>query len=66
MAYNPELVELLLGKYVAKLFDGTIKVTPADDKLMYGSLKVGDTLSFKFKNDKSVPLRQFIVKQGKS
>lgn len=60
MAYNPELVKQLLGDEVSKLFDGTIDIKPASGE-MFGNLKVGDTLIFKFKdNDKE--LRSFVVK----
>lgn len=61
MAYNPELVKQLLGEEVAKLFDGTIKVVPSKN-IIYGNLKVGDTLEFKFKDDGKFVPRQFVVK----
>lgn len=60
MAYNPELVKQLLGEQLAELLDGTITVIPAQDVLVYGNLKVGDTLEFKFKKA-NLPTRQFIV-----
>ena len=61
MAYNPELVEQLLGKEVAKLFDGTIKIKKSEN-ILFGNLKVGDTLEFKFKDDGKFKPRQFVVK----
>jgi hypothetical protein len=64
MAYNPELVKQLLGEQVAELFDGTINVIPARNDLLYGNLKVCDTLQFKFKEN-NLPLRQFIVTGSK-
>lgn len=60
MVYNPELVKQLLGESVAEMFDGTITIEPAKDDLIYGNLKVGDKLTFNFKNPG--PVRQFIVK----
>jgi hypothetical protein len=64
MAYNPELVEQLLGEHVASLLDGTIEIIPAKPEFS-GNLKVGDTLSFKFKNSDGLPLRQFVVTGNK-
>lgn len=59
MAYNLELVKQLLGESVAELFDGTIEVEPSKGEMM-GNLRVGDKLTFTFKN--SGPIRQFEVK----
>lgn len=60
MAYNPELIEQLLGEQVAGLLDGTIEIISSKNETVYGNLKVGDTLSFKFKE--AVPIeRKFIV-----
>lgn len=65
MVYNPELVKQLLGDEVAKLFDGTIEIIPAKNVFeIYGNLKVGDTLNFKFK-DNDLPTRKFIVTGNK-
>jgi hypothetical protein len=61
MVYNPKLVEELLGKEVSELFDGTIKVEPSNGEV-YGNLKVGDKLTFTFKENNNVTPRQFIVK----
>ena len=60
MAYSPELLKQLLGESVASLFDGTMTIEPAKDDLVYGNLKVGDKLTFTFKNPG--PVRQFVVK----
>ncbi len=60
MAYNPELVEQLLGKEVAKLLDGTIEIESSNDEY-YGNLKAGDKLIFKFKNDGNILPRQFKI-----
>lgn len=54
MAYNPELVKQLLGDNVSELFDGTIKVEPSKNEMIYGNLKVGDKLIFNFKNPSKV------------
>jgi hypothetical protein len=51
MAYNPELVKQLLGEEVAKLFDGTIEIIPSKNETIFGNLKIGDTLSFKLKDN---------------
>lgn len=59
MVYNPELVKQLLGEQVAELFDGTIKVEPASGEML-GELRLGDKLTFKFKNSSSEN-RQFII-----
>lgn len=59
MAYNPELVEQLLGKDVSKLFDGTIKIEQSKGEV-FGNLKAGDKLTFTFRD--VGPARQFIVK----
>lgn len=59
MAYNPELVNQLLGESIAELFDGTIEIINSENKFL-GNLKVGNTLSFKFKEN-NLPLRQFII-----
>ena len=62
MSYNPKLVEELLGKEVSKLFDGTIKIEPSDNRY-YGNLKVGDKITLTFNNNgKPFVPRQFIVK----
>jgi hypothetical protein len=62
VAYNPELVKQLLGDKVSDLFDGTIEISRSKNNLIYGNLKVGDTLSFKLKeSDTSQPLRQFVI-----
>jgi len=61
MAYNPELVKQLLGESVAQLFDGTIEVVPTKTPLIYGNLKVGDTLSLRFKETTPTETRQFVV-----
>lgn len=63
MTYNPELVKQLLGEQVSELFDGTIEIEPAKDSdSIYGNLKVGDKLTFKFKNtDTDNTIRQFII-----
>ncbi|MDE2031411.1 MAG: hypothetical protein KGI58_04100 [Patescibacteria group bacterium] len=50
MAYNPELVEQLLGKEVSKLFDGTIKIEPYKGEL-FSNLKVDDKLTFSLKDN---------------
>ena len=61
MAYNPELVKQLLGEEVSKLFDGTVEIEPSKDEFL-GNLRIGDKLTFKFKDDtKNIP-RQFVVK----
>lgn len=65
MVYNPELVKQLLGDSVAELFDGTVEIAPAKDSIIYGSLKVGDTLTFKFKNQSQFKPRQFVVTTDK-
>ena len=49
MAYNPELIKQLLGEKVSELFDGTIEIEPSKNEI-FGNLKVGDKLTFKFKN----------------
>ena len=59
MPYNLELVKSLLGEQVAELFDGTIEVEKSDGETI-GGLKVGDKLTFKFKENNFEP-RQFIV-----
>jgi hypothetical protein len=64
MAYNPKLVEELLGKQVAELMDGTVEVIPAENKY-FGNLKVGDTLVFNLKSDPNFKPREFVVKAGK-
>jgi len=61
MAHNPELVEELLGKQVAELFDGTVEVVPSDGS----TVGVGDTLIFKLKEKADFQPRQFIVTVGK-
>ncbi len=66
MTYNPELVKQLLGNDVADLFDGTINIIPAiDNKVIYGNLKVGDILEFKFKDDINFEPRQFVISWNK-
>ncbi len=64
MAYNPELVEQLLGNQVADLLDGTIEIIPSKNEF-FGNLKVGDTFSFKFKETVPFVARQFVVTTGK-
>lgn len=62
MVYNPKLVEDLLGKDVAKLMDGTVKIEPSNGE-MFGNLKVGDKLTFTLKNSANdLKSNQFIVK----
>lgn len=58
MTYNPELVKQLLGDKVAELFDGTIETSPSKNE-NFGNLKVGDTLTFKFKGIGK--LNQFVI-----
>jgi transcription antitermination factor NusA-like protein len=60
MAYNPELVKQLLGEQVAELFDGTIEIDKSEEEI-FENLKVGNILSFKFKNDGEFKPRQFII-----
>lgn len=61
MAYNPEAVKAILGDEVSKLFDGTIIVTPSNGE-MFGSLRIGDKLTFKFKeDDKPLAQAQFVI-----
>jgi hypothetical protein len=63
MVYNPELVKQLLGDSVAELFDGTVTITPyTESKKVFKNLVVGDTLTFKFKDDGKFAPRQFVVK----
>lgn len=63
MTYNPKLVKQIIGKQVAELFDGTIKINPVIDSISisYRNLKVGDVLEFKLKEVENLSLRQFIV-----
>lgn len=60
MAYNPELVEQLLGTQVAELMDGTIEIIPAKDKFL-GNLEVGDILVFNLKSEPDSQPKQFII-----
>jgi len=64
MAYNPELVEQLLGEQIASLLDGTVEIIPSKNETVFGNLKVGDTLSFKFKDAAPIE-REFIVSWNK-
>lgn len=61
MAYDPELVKELLGESVASMMDGTIEIKPSKGEML-GNLRVGDTLTFKFKDSGDVKPRQFMVK----
>lgn len=64
MPYSPELVKALLGDKVAELFDGTYEVEPSKDEML-GNFKVGDKITFKFKNSDDAPLHQFVVTEVK-
>jgi len=64
MAYNPELLKELLGDKVAEMMDGTVEIIQSENKF-FGNLKVGDTLSFKFKEKVPFVARQFVVTGNK-
>jgi hypothetical protein len=64
MAYNPKLIEELLGKQVAELFDSTVEVIPAKQEFL-GNLKVGDALVFNLKPNPNFKPREFIITVGK-
>jgi len=62
---DPKLVEALLGKIIADMMDGTIEFKKCNENKFFGSLKVGDELTFKFKTDTPFVPRQFIVTESK-